>query len=521
MAAFKCPHCGAGIQFDPELGSMRCEYCGSEITLQDYSDYLKDDSNSYVARSMVCTQCGAELLTTDVTAATFCSYCGSPTLVPGRMIEEKRPDVIVPFKIKKARAEQIYRDEVRGSFFAPDWLKSEDGIAKVRGIYMPFYSYHFEYKGSYKGKADKTYTRGSYDYKEVYDLEADVKADFDDLLVDASRAFPDNLSGALYPYDLKKGGKEFEPSYLGGFYADISDVKPELYGDTFRALAEDYISKPGERVAYNGAGVSRKTVAAGMHAEPESMKTAFLPVWFLHFKNKDRISYAVISGDSGRIAMDKPVDFGKYLSLGVIIAALICLVLNFLVTPTPKVMLLMCLPLLIAGYIYANKNLNMLYRTRHHLNDRGAGAADGTAGKVKLRKPHPFLKVVLTIVLTLFFWSFFIAALSIEAEALAIIIMLASPVLAWTIADKIFGGSIIRKKKAPFYYKAYTLGKLIAGFAAIVWVLVKNPFEDMYYYVTGAAVMLLIIWSFFDIVNAHNRLTMRDIPIFTEERAEG
>ena len=31
----KCPACGASISFNPKAGKWKCEYCGSEFTLEE------------------------------------------------------------------------------------------------------------------------------------------------------------------------------------------------------------------------------------------------------------------------------------------------------------------------------------------------------------------------------------------------------------------------------------------------------------------------------------------------------
>ncbi|MBQ6454073.1 MAG: hypothetical protein IJJ14_06930 [Coriobacteriales bacterium] len=44
------------------------------------------------ATLFTCPQCGAELISTDATAATFCSFCGSSVLLSQRVCKQKTPD---------------------------------------------------------------------------------------------------------------------------------------------------------------------------------------------------------------------------------------------------------------------------------------------------------------------------------------------------------------------------------------------------------------------------------------------
>lgn len=60
-----------------------------------------------------CNTCGAELVADEYTSATFCSFCGNPTLVEDRLKGEFKPSTIIPFKINKDKAVEIYKTGVR------------------------------------------------------------------------------------------------------------------------------------------------------------------------------------------------------------------------------------------------------------------------------------------------------------------------------------------------------------------------------------------------------------------------
>ena len=85
MDAFKCPHCGGGIEYDIEKESMKCSYCNSLIDRKLYQSYL-DKHDLYVTHELTCPQCGATMLSYDDTLATFCNYCGSSVMFNRRII---------------------------------------------------------------------------------------------------------------------------------------------------------------------------------------------------------------------------------------------------------------------------------------------------------------------------------------------------------------------------------------------------------------------------------------------------
>ena len=45
----RCPSCTASIKFKPKLGKFKCDYCGSEFTLEElkkYSDNASTDKKN-------------------------------------------------------------------------------------------------------------------------------------------------------------------------------------------------------------------------------------------------------------------------------------------------------------------------------------------------------------------------------------------------------------------------------------------------------------------------------------------
>lgn len=44
------------------------------------------------------------------------------------------------------------------------------------------------------------------------------------------------------------------------------------------------------------------------------------PVWFLSYRNKDRVAYATVNGQTGKVAADLPVSLMRYFIGSVILA---------------------------------------------------------------------------------------------------------------------------------------------------------------------------------------------------------
>ena len=120
VVSYKCPHCGGELIFNPTTQKYKCEYClsdfsqeelealkpaeGSEEKVENYQEYSESEENKTEEQGEAvvyhCPSCGAEIVTEETTAATFCYYCHNPVVLSGRVSGEFLPDKIIPFSIE-------------------------------------------------------------------------------------------------------------------------------------------------------------------------------------------------------------------------------------------------------------------------------------------------------------------------------------------------------------------------------------------------------------------------------------
>jgi len=79
-------------------------------------------------------------------------------------------------------------------------------------------------------------------------------------------------------------------------------------------------------------------------------------------------------------------------------------------------------------------------------------------------------------------------------------------------------GGYVVKEAMPFQQKIPTLIKPFIGVLAAIVILIVNPALDLWFYGVAIGCMLLIIWSFLDIIKGHNMLTTRPIPQMVDKR---
>lgn len=106
---FACKNCGGNVKYDIASGQLACEYCHSLFDPYAYEDKTSDAevSKDFDATIFTCPQCGGEIISTDNTAAGFCSFCGASTVLYSRISKEHRPDYIIPFQKQKMTVNRL------------------------------------------------------------------------------------------------------------------------------------------------------------------------------------------------------------------------------------------------------------------------------------------------------------------------------------------------------------------------------------------------------------------------------
>ena len=152
----KCPNCGAQLEYEVKDELVTCKYCKSKFNPKELeveaktAEEIKETGVTYEGTSYLCSQCGAELMTFDDTAITFCSYCGSQSMLKSRMITQNAPEFIIPFKKTQEECINLYKRKVSRALFAPSYMKKETIVKKFRGICIPYVVYKLSYNDKTK-----------------------------------------------------------------------------------------------------------------------------------------------------------------------------------------------------------------------------------------------------------------------------------------------------------------------------------------------------------------------------------
>ena len=224
---YKCPGCGAAMEFDSTTQKLGCPSCGMQIDVREYEEkYSQNSTQGEYDKEMKmyhCNTCGAELVADEYTSATFCSFCGNPTLVEDRLKGEFKPSTIIPFKINKDKAVEIYKNWCKKGPLTPSALSRNSTIEKISGLYVPYWLYDYSAQTDMHANAERVRTtrKGDteYIYTDHFQVFRNISAKFEKIPADASEKMPDDAMDKLEPFNYNEL-TAFSMPYLSGYLSE-------------------------------------------------------------------------------------------------------------------------------------------------------------------------------------------------------------------------------------------------------------------------------------------------------------
>ena len=307
---YKCPGCAGNLFYNTDLRKLSCKFCGSDynpdvldiLEAFDKSEHTEenDAAEDDGKHEIVCGSCGATVITDENTASAICCFCGSPALSPRRLTKEFKPDYIIPFKVTKDKARELFLKWASENKYIPDDFTSEENINKLTGLYVPFWLVDCKCSADFYGTG--YVNEGS--NRAVFALDRQVEFYVKRVPFDGSREISNRLMAAVEPFDYSEM-VEYKDSYLPGFYAERYNQTPlelsEGVSNRMRNYAEETIKVLScgqyDEVTFN-TGFSNATEFKHSYA--------LLPVWFMNY-NYEGINYGfAINGQTGEACGDLP-----------------------------------------------------------------------------------------------------------------------------------------------------------------------------------------------------------------------
>ena len=534
---YRCPSCGANMRYDIKLKMLHCDYCDKSILVNNHPKQQKDAKEAtYDTTVYQCPQCGGEITSTENAATEFCTYCGMTVVLEGHLSKEKKPDYIIPFQIDKEDCKKIYKQKTQHIWCLPNEFKDEEYLNRFIPIYMPYIVYNALQTGINYFTGENQH--GNYLYK--YVIGVDVENTYNWINYDASSLFYDELSQGINDYTIEKR-LPFSTGYLAGFYADNPDVPTNTYEDEVNQYIEKEALKYIERNVSDDKGASisnwtlktndisakyrldtdydenhdnaqNKTKKRNKTIEFDNQivqaKTSLFPVWFLTWRNKDKVAYSVVNGETGSCAGDFPVSMKKYVLFSLLFSIPFMILYLLFATYSPDMTINIATCFSVFILILSGKILVGQINKDMHLKDKGMQSQE-----IEQEKAFAFLPVIGWTLVILAIIGTILRYTTVSENGF--IQYITAVIALFIILLSCF--KFIKLSKATEDKSILLFILLLIPFYIVSCLIqIINPVSDIYYYIGILAILIGTCIEFAFLIKRYNQSCTLPIPVYHE-----
>ncbi len=351
---FPCGQCGALLVYAPGTEFLQCGYCKhkepvppllARIQEHDFHSALSElvtarrsDEPDRSIQVTSCDACGASFEFENDIHSGECPYCGHAIVLQTSAEKLLKPQSLLPFKITEAQAKQHFRRWIRKLWFAPNGIKKyarDDN--RLTGIYLPYWTYDSQTHTSYIGERGDAY-QVPQKVVQVIDgrrvvktimvtkirwtpVRGAVSRFFDDVLVGASRSLPRQITDRLQPWDLANLAP-YQEQYLSGFGSQAYQVELD---EGFEYARETMNSIIRGDIARDIGGDAQRIHRFDTRHDSTTFKHILLPIWSAGFRFKNKAYHFVVNGRTGKVRGERPYSPWK---IAVAVVLLIILVIG-------------------------------------------------------------------------------------------------------------------------------------------------------------------------------------------------
>ena len=360
-----CPECGGKLVFDIESQQIKCTGCsglfdvsliasrdrslekakraagftGTDIPNPEELISLKDRGIEVMIHT--CSACGAQMIGDGDEPMKECAFCGSREAFSQRTERVFRPEKLIPFRITKEDCITRYRELARRNIFLPSDLKKQSR-EDFRRVYIPYRVYDFKRDAEYHFVGSVTNRCADADIITDYSVFGRMKSNFPGIAVPGVKGMESTVGKQVAPF-AENRAVPFEECYLYGSYAEMADAPPE---DTLQKAGRketEFVMDEAE-ASFRDIGLNRERSRVSLMEREEEREVTervnMYPVWIMSHKIGDRVNYAMVNGQTGKVTADQPASLKKTALFSAILAVPLFFLLYSFLTATPDFLLL-------------------------------------------------------------------------------------------------------------------------------------------------------------------------------------
>jgi predicted Zn-ribbon and HTH transcriptional regulator len=343
---FTCKNCGAPLRFSPISNSLSCEFCNtkesieeSNTKIEEYSfkealNLLARHNEQTIEKETTCTKCAATFSMQPYSISSICPYWGPPVIV--EFVKEIEPKSLLPFHVSQKQAQDFFKKWIGSLWFAPSKLKKFlTGESKLKGYYLPHWTYDSETQTQYQGERGTIYyvnvertviINGRQERQTVREariqwtpVSGEVENFFDDITVGASKTISHTILDNLEPWHTNLL-VPFNKKYILGFDSEEYTIGLDN-GFEFAKLKMDGVIR--KKIKSQIGGDQQRITHINTQYHNTTYKNVLFPIWTAEFKWNNKTYDYAINGQTGKVTGERPYSWIKIVTLIIIIATII------------------------------------------------------------------------------------------------------------------------------------------------------------------------------------------------------
>ncbi|HEY2415752.1 MAG TPA: zinc ribbon domain-containing protein [Pirellulaceae bacterium] len=341
-----CEACGTPVEpldkFCPACGTSNPSYAAAKQSVNEKpgAGLLPADRTAVAQKHFKCQQCGAEVATDPDQRSYVCPFCDSTYVLEFSPDQTGRqdPEFVIGFALTPDQAQDAFKQWLkRRTWFRPGDLAAASVADKLKGIYLPFWSFtmlaesqwhaqigeHWYRTETYTTTDSKgnttTHTRQVQE-TEWWPLSGRHHQFYSGYLVSGSKGLPQKESLRIQPFQLP-ALKRYEPYFLAGWLAEEYSVA----GDQALAICQTEFQRQEQaNIGKFLPGDTHSGVKLQTEFSHVSSDLCLLPIYILSYRYRDKVYRYLLNGQTGKMFGDKPLSATR---IALFVSAIVLIIL--------------------------------------------------------------------------------------------------------------------------------------------------------------------------------------------------
>ncbi len=329
-----CESCGAPV----EAGDRFCNACGAP---QPAAAQVVLAEEVVASRRFHCQTCGADTAVPPDTRSFTCPFCDSNYVVelPATATGRQAPEFVIGFAVTPEEALIKFRRWLaEGSWFRPGDLATASIEDKLKGVYVPFWSFSMLAESKWSAEIGEYWQR-TQTYTTIENGQTVTRTRtvtetewrplagrhheyYSGFLVSGSRGLPQADAESIKPFQLA-ALKRYEPSYLAGWLSEEYSIGR----DEALAICQQEFARREETACEDFLpGDTYSSLEAMTAFSRVNSDLVLLPVYILSYRYGGKLFRFLVNGQTGRIAGQKPFSLRRIAKVIAVVLGVLLLV---------------------------------------------------------------------------------------------------------------------------------------------------------------------------------------------------